>query len=153
MNNRVRFKKMLIYFALLIVLGSLSSLSVEWLSGESVAQIYTDINLPPMSPPGWVFGPAWVFLYVVLSVYSATLNVSSVLGKVNTIQLVLNIVWTPIFFGLGLTWLALIVVIAMDVLTVILIVRDTQKIRLILYVYLAWLIFATYLTFGVLILN
>lgn len=144
---------MLIYFALLIVLGSLSSLSVEWLSGESVAQIYTDINLPPMSPPGWVFGPAWVFLYVVLSVYSATLNVSSVLGKVNTIQLVLNIVWTPIFFGLGLTWLALIVVIAMDVLTVILIVRDTQKIRLILYVYLAWLIFATYLTFGVLILN
>lgn len=153
MERHIQWKQFLLYFLAILGLGSLSAISVEWLSGLSVAQIYQQLTLPPLSPAGSVFGPAWGVLYILLALYASTLWQQPVLKWLNGLQLVLNIVWTPIFFGLGNVWLALFVILVMDGLTLVLILKDDAKIHYVLYPYLAWLIFATYLTVGVLVLN
>ena len=72
------------------------------------------------------------------------------------VQMILNLIWTPVFFGTKNILLALIVIILMDVF-IILTIKKFYEVRkfagLILIPYLIWTLFATYLNFGYFILN
>jgi len=67
---------------------------------------YAALNTPPWNPPAWVFGPVWTVLYILIGLagYFAwtrggrrgRLTVFAVYG----LQLLLNALWTPLFFGL-----------------------------------------------------
>ena len=123
---------------------------------------YTTLTKPALTPPPWVFAPAWIFLYITiftaLLLFTVTRTIKSkVLGyKYFIIQAVLNILWTLSFFILNNPTLALIDIIALDIF-VLLNIIEFYKISkfsgLLLVPYIIWLLFATYLNAGILILN
>ncbi|NDA91396.1 MAG: tryptophan-rich sensory protein, partial [Alphaproteobacteria bacterium] len=66
------------------------------------------------------------------------------------IQLVLNWLWTPIFFGWHLTGIALVDILMIAAITVYITIKSWSKHSIIAYVmivYLLWLLFASYLNF------
>ena len=116
---------------------------------------YTTLEKPALTPPVWVFAPAWIFLYI--TIFAALLLFTVTRTRKSKIMgYTLNILWTPSFFILNNPALALIDIIAMDIF-VLLNIIEFYKISkfsgLLLIPYLLWLIFATYLNAGILILN
>ncbi len=113
-------------------------------------------------PPGWVFGAAWTFLYVLLGLSLAMLLHAKGAEKRERalilfgLGLLLNFAWSPVFFGMHKVTLALSVIAAMIVCTIGLIFA-LWKIRvvaaLLLYPYLGWLMFASALNYKILELN
>lgn len=112
---------------------------------------FSALQKPAFNPPGWVFGPAWTTLYLLMAV--AAWRVYRVAGLGLAIglwgvQLVVNATWSPLFFGLHRIDLALIDIIILDILVLATIVRffrhDTWAGWLMLP-YLAWISFATVL--------
>jgi tryptophan-rich sensory protein len=129
-----------------------------WAAG-SAGRTYRALELPGFAPPGWVFGPVWTVLYLMIAV-SAWL----VWRKVGwdrsltlwVIQLLLNLAWTPLFFGAGLTVWALvdIVVLLVLVAATLALFRPVSGVAAWLLVpYLGWVGFATALTFAIWRLN
>jgi len=136
---------------------------------KTVAQ-YRALKQPPGSPPGWVFAPVWTALYAGMGFASYrawTSGTSSFLGTqtldlpkyeaaklgatLYTIQLGLNLIWQPIFFGLLRPVPATVDIIALlgttSYLTYVWSGIDDVATYLMLP-YLGWLTFATYLSVG-----
>jgi len=121
---------------------SIGSVPGEW---------YAALIKPEWNPPAWVFGPAWTLLYTLMAVAAwlvwRRVGFSRPLAFY-FVQLVLNAVWTPIFFGAHqLGWaLAEIVVLWSAILLTLLSFRCVSPAAGWLFVpYLAWVSFATFL--------
>ena len=122
---------------------------------------YYNLIKPPFVPPNWIFPPVWSILYLtlfvalLLYVFKPSQNKKSGYIYFAT-QLILNLLWTPAFFYLKNIVLALIVIILLDIF-VILTIKSFYKVlkisALILIPYLIWILFATYLNIGYLVLN
>lgn len=149
--------KAVLFSVVIIVLGSISAFSTEWIRGVPIGVIYASFRLPALAPPQWLFGPVWIFLYIILGIYCATLgqlgNNRQRIYFLMYAQLGLNILWTIAFFTLGNFLLASGMIIIMDGLVLILLWLDRRKISYILLPYLLWLLFASYLSIAVTILN
>ena len=122
---------------------------------------YHNLIKPMFSPPDWLFTPVWAVLYLTilasLVLYSFKKEDNKLQGYIYfAIQIVLNILWTPVFFGLKNILLGLIVILALDIF-VFLTIRKFYSISkpagIILIPYFLWILFATYLNFAYLILN
>ncbi|MGN0191983.1 MAG: TspO/MBR family protein [Candidatus Gastranaerophilaceae bacterium] len=123
---------------------------------------YTNLTKPPLTPPAEVFAPTWTILYtfMALSLY-LYLTKKSVKSKTAgyvyfSIQIILNLLWTPVFFGLQNVLAASVLIMILDIFVVMTIVefRKISKLAGILLIpYFLWLVFATYLAFGILIMN
>ncbi len=133
-----------------------------FISGNQAA-VYQTLNLPPLSPPGWIFAVIWPILYIAMGIAAYWVYSSRgqpVLRKralaLYTIQLLLNILWSPIFFGLmafGGAAILLGALIIAVVLTMLSFVRIKPCAAWLLLPYLCWLLFAGYLNIGVFLLN
>ncbi|MBN2415415.1 tryptophan-rich sensory protein [bacterium] len=123
---------------------------------------YESLQRPALTPPGWVFGPVWTVLYSMIAV-SLFLFIGKVRGDngygmygVIALHLVLNFCWTWLFFGLRRPGLALIDIVLLDVTLIFLVVRfwPVQRISsILLWPYLVWVLFATWLNAGFYVLN
>lgn len=122
---------------------------------------YFSLTKPYLTPPAWIFAPVWSFLYLTIAfsfvLYFLKKDENKELGYLYfLVQMILNLIWTPVFFGTKNILLALIVIILMDVF-IILTIKKFYEVRkfagLILIPYLIWTLFATYLNFGYFILN
>ena len=122
---------------------------------------YYNLTNPPLAPPDWIFPPVWSILYfsmlvaLLLYLFKPAQNKKS--GYIYfAVQLILNLLWAIVFFYLKNMFLALIVIILLDIF-VILTIKSFYKISkisgLILIPYLLWILFATYLNIGYLVLN
>lgn len=136
------------------IIGGLGALS----TAGNVDGWYAEANTAPWTPPNWVFGPVWSVLYVLIGVsfWRAWRMPSSAARSAGIrlfiAQLVLNALWTPIFFaGFPLVgeiafWLGAIIILVMDVLVWMTIAKfkdvDIWSARL-LIPYEAWLFIAT----------
>lgn len=119
---------------------------------------YAGINKPTWNPPAWIFGPAWTFLYVTMSVAAWLVwreggwrTQGRALGLF-VLQWALNALWTPLFFGLHRPGLALIDIVALWVAilaTLIAFWRVRRVAGILLLPYLAWVTFATALNFTI----
>ena len=114
---------------------------------------------PAFMPPTWLFAPVWSALYFLMAI--AAWRVYRIDGLRATIvlwfvQLVANAAWTPLFFGLHRVDLALIdiaTLIALIVATTIAFFRRDRLAGALMIPYLAWVGFATALTFAIWKLN
>lgn len=110
---------------------------------------YRNLNQPSWAPPSWLFGPVWTTLYAMIAVagwlvwrrtgWTRALTVYAV-------QLTLNAIWTPIFFGAGQYGLAFIDIVVLWVLigTTIWLFRPVSRpAAALLLPYWAWVTFAT----------
>lgn len=122
------------------------------------------LQKPTWNPPGWVFGPVWTLLYVMMGISvwlisrapdttRATLNYAM---RLFWLQFMLNLAWTPIFFGLHSPLLAFIVI-CMLWIAVLLTVSAFSKISIkaayLLVPYLVWISFALVLNGTIWLLN
>ena len=122
---------------------------------------YMNLIRPYLAPPNWIFAPVWTFLYVIIFASLALFILSDAVDKkigytFFIIQMLLNILWTPVFFGLKSILGALIVVILLDIfvfLTMYKFFQASKLAGLLLIPYFIWILFATYLNIGYLILN
>ena len=74
---------------------------------------YAGLAKPAFNPPGWVFGPAWTILYVLIAIAGWRVWERDRRGpamKLWWAQLLLNFCWTPVFFGAQRIGLALVVI-------------------------------------------
>ena len=138
------------------ILGTLFTASQiqSWYLGELIR--------PSFAPPNWLFGPVWTILYALMGValYLVWQNrknkekASAI--RIFFLQLALNALWTPIFFGLHAIGAAFGVIIAMwfsIVLTIVLFYRQKKIAGYLLIPYLLWVSFASVLNGAIWYLN
>ncbi|NQZ44309.1 MAG: tryptophan-rich sensory protein [Flavobacteriaceae bacterium] len=157
MNRKVL--KIFITVAVCLLIGFLSSFATQ----SSVNDWYLTLNKPSFNPPNWLFAPVWTVLYVLMGIAAGI-----VWGKgfyhiwVKTalyhfgFQLLLNALWSIVFFGFKNPLAALFVIVVLLVLIVLTIrwFRVVSKTAAILMVpYLLWVGFATLLNFKIWQLN
>ena len=123
---------------------------------------FQSLNRPFLSPPAWIFSPMWTILYITIFislVFYATSNKSQDKKWGYTLfilQMLANFAWSPVFFGLKNIPFALAIIILLDVLVLFNIIEFYKKSKpagFLLIPYFIWILFATYLNFGYLILN
>jgi benzodiazapine receptor len=151
----------LLISAAVAAFGSLSTIS-------NVDGWYASAEKVFWNPPNQLFGPVWTLLYGLMSVAAwlvwlrreqpgARRALWTYVG-----QLVLNALWTPMFFGayplIGpeALWIALGIILALDVLILVTMIRfwpHSRAAAWLLVPYWAWVLFATTLNAGLAILN
>jgi len=123
---------------------------------------YAALEKPPLNPPGWVFGPVWTTLYVLMAVAAWLVWRERWRSPVVLpllfygVQLFLNAIWSPLFFGMHRPDLALVDLIAMwfaIAVTSFLFWRIRALAGAMLIPYMAWVTFAGYLNAGIWWLN
>ena len=124
---------------------------------------YDTLAKPPLTPPNWVFGPAWTTLYVLMAYafYRILRLEPATPGRraaifIFLLQLVLNAAWSFAFFFAHSPPLGLVVVMPMEVLVIATIVLFFRLDRLAGYALTPtafWIAFATYLNAGIFLLS
>lgn len=124
---------------------------------------YAALNKPFFAPPNWIFGPAWTLLYFLMGIAFFLIWKQSwhkkqvkTAGTFFLIQLALNFIWSPIFFGLKSPLLGLIVIVAMWLFIVLTMKKFYPLSKLAFYLlvpYLLWVSFATILNAAIVLLN
>ncbi len=124
---------------------------------------YAALAKPALNPPAWVFGPVWTVLYILMGialylVWSRgwTHKNVKVATVIFAVQLVLNILWSYLFFGLQSPFFALIEIVLLWVailMTTVAFYRVSVPAAVLLLPYLLWVSFAAYLNYGIYTLN
>lgn len=115
------------------------------------------LNLPAFYPPKILFPIVWSSIFILLSIglYFATKNDDDPY-VIYFIQLIVNALWTVIFFGLKLRLLGFIWIILLFILVVIMtytFYKRNKLAGLLQIPYLAWLVIAGYLNLAIYLLN
>lgn len=140
------------------------SLGIGFIGGfatqTSIDSWYATLNKPSWNPPNWVFGPVWTLLYIMMGIAAWLVwKTRDRIGPAMVlfgVQLVFNLFWSLIFFGLRSPGLALIEVVFLwgSVLLTMLAFFGRQTVAGWLFVpYLAWVSFAAVLNFAIWSLN
>ncbi len=151
-----------------IVVSELAGIIGSVFTTPSIAGWYAGIVKPALNPPAWVFGPVWTTLFALMGI--AAFLVWSSYAKATEdkkkgikvalilfgIQLVLNTLWSIIFFGLhspggalveiAFLWLAILA-------TIITFYKISKPAVWLLIPYIAWVSFAMYLNYAIWALN
>jgi tryptophan-rich sensory protein len=119
---------------------------------------YDTLVKPSFTPPSWVFGPAWTLLYLMMGislylVWRKGLSQPGVKAAlvVFLVQMVLNGIWSPVFFGMHALGLALVDILLLWCaigLTIYVFFRQSKTAGLLLLPYWAWVTFATVLNYS-----
>lgn len=152
---------LIILVVLFLIAGGLGSIFVN----SSINMWYRFLKKPFFSPPNFLFAPVWTILYILLAVFYSRLD--KIYKKTNDreikklkglfiLQLVINYMWTPVFFGLKSVLGGLIVILVLDFFVVRMTFMSYKVDKICFYIsliYLVWLLYATSLNLGVFILN
>lgn len=138
-----------------IAVGSLSAL----ISGGT--SLYSQINKPALSPPGYIFPIVWYILYILMGISSYIIYESNSPDKWSALktyalQLFFNFWWSIIFFRFSLFLFAFLWLLVLIALITLMIYKFYQINRLSSYLqipYLLWCLFAAYLNFMIYRLN
>ena len=141
------------------VLGFLSGLA----SNSGFGNPWFDALVKPaVMPPGWLFPVAWTTLYALMGLALALVlatppsRARRVATGLFAGQLVLNLAWSPVFFGMNMPQTALAIIIAMLALAVLATLafrRVRPAAAALMLPYLGWLLFAAYLNAEIIRLN
>lgn len=146
-----KFSKLVCSVSVCLLTGFLGS----FVTMDSITTWYADLSRPSFTPPDWTFGVVWPILYVMMGVSAFLIwerginkrQVKVALGLF-VLQLVLNGIWTPIFFGLHMIALALVEIVLLWVailLTIIAFWRISKASTFLLFPYILWVSFAVVL--------
>lgn len=149
----------LIFF---IVLCLTVEIFASYWTNETVSTWYPQLNKPFWTPPGWVFGPVWTTLYLMIAIsgwliYKAEHSPKRSVALIFYAgQLILNFLWSFFFFSLKSPILGLIDILfllSMIILTIISAWRVRSLAGILLVPYPIWVLYATTLNAGIWLLN
>ena len=156
----VNLVKLVICCAVPLLVGIMGSL---FTTADSLGNWYANLNKPAFNPPNWIFGPVWTTLYIMMGISSFLVWRKGHDSKADRsaiacfiVQLILNAIWTPLFFGLHSPLLGLIdivLLLAAIILTIVSFFKISATAALLLIPYLAWVSFATVLNASIYLLN
>ena len=126
--------------------------------------VYDKLTTPPLSPPGILFPIVWTILYVLMGVSSAMVYIDKDKNPAAAkkgliwygVSLILNFLWSIIFFNMQAAFFALLVLIALlyTIIRTILDYRKVNPVAAYLQIpYAIWVAFAGYLNVGIWLLN
>lgn len=132
-------------------------------TASAIPTWYATLEKPALNPPSWVFGPVWTILYALMGIAAFLVwrqgrekkEVKQALA-VFGVQLILNAVWSILFFGAQNPFIALvdiIVLLCAIVLAMVFFFRVSKPATYLLIPYFAWVSFATYLNWSIYRLN
>ncbi|MCH5166350.1 MAG: tryptophan-rich sensory protein [Erysipelotrichales bacterium] len=120
---------------------------------------YEYLVQPKFAPPAYLFGIAWSILYLLMGIsfylYKKNGEDNSVDKTYNT-QLILNLIWPIIFFNFKFRFIGTVEIIILDLVVIYMLYLFFKKYRTSFYLnipYLLWLLFATYLSYSIYLLN
>ena len=128
----------------------------------STGDWYSSLNKPSWNPPSWLFGPVWSVLYCMMAVAAWLVwcqggwQRQRIPLALFVLQLALNALWTPLFFGLhmpGLAFVEMCLLWLALVSTLLLFWRVRPLAGIMLIPYLGWVSFAAFLNFTIWRLN
>lgn len=130
-------------------------------TAESVRTWYPTLNQPSWTPPNSVFAPVWTTLYVLIGIAGWRVSRSNAPRASRAwatwwVQLALNAIWSPLFFGAHAIAAALLVILLLWMTIVRFIAltwRGERPAALLFVPYLAWVSFASSLNFALWRLN
>jgi len=120
---------------------------------------YAGLAKPPFNPPNWVFAPVWTVLYVLIAVAgwrTFERDRSSWPMKLWWAQLVLNFLWSPVFFAahrIGLALLVILLLLAAILAFLVMSWRQSRVAAWLFAAYAAWVAFAAVLNGSIWLLN
>lgn len=120
---------------------------------------YASLQKPWFTPPNGAFAPIWTTLYVLIAIagWRTWLKDTGWQRRGPWFgQMVLNFIWSPIFFGAHMTMLGLVVIIGARLCVLLFIIRAWQPDRisaLLFLPYIVWLSLATALNAAIVVLN
>ena len=132
-----------------LVLGFLTTPG-EWHAG---------LAKPSFNPPAWLFGPAWTVLYILIAIVGWRVwqrDRGGLPMKLWWVQMALNFLWTPVYFGAHQIGLAFVVILLMlaAILAFIVTAWRVDRVAPWLFVpYAAWVAFASVLNGSIWSLN
>lgn len=150
MNNTLKLIIAVVVSELAGIVGSIFTVS-------AIPTWYTTLVKPALNPPSWIFGPVWTTLYALMGIAAFLVwkkgwdrkdvrNALTVFG----LQLVLNTIWSIIFFGLHSPFFAFVDIVLLwlaIVWTMILFYKISKPAMWLLVPYILWVSFASYLNF------
>lgn len=145
-----------------ILLSNLAGIIGALFTITGVGSWYQEIAKPSWNPPGWVFGPVWTTLYILMGIAAFIIwdkrNVY-LTGRAFLyfgIQLALNTLWSIIFFGMhnpGLAFIEILILLLLIILTTREFFKIDSLAGVLMVPYIAWVSFASVLNFTIWMLN
>ncbi|HET7187239.1 MAG TPA: TspO/MBR family protein [Gemmatimonadaceae bacterium] len=140
------------------LLAALATGAVGALSTRHAREFYAGLVRPRWAPPGWLFGPVWTVLYLLMGVAAwlvwraagwsgATATLSLFL-----VQLVFNALWSWVFFSWrrgALAFANIVLLLALIAATILAFARVHPFAAALLLPYFTWVAFATALTYAI----
>lgn len=155
-SEHARMRKILINLAFILVVSGIgAAIGLMNAPGEWFASL----DKPFFNPPGWLFGPVWTVLYVMIAIAGARTALAaprSAAMRLWIVQMALNFLWSPAFFGLRSPAAGLMVILPLlaSIIAFIISSRKSDRIAaLFFWPYLAWVGFATVLNASIWALN
>lgn len=156
-KNRIKYASAIISVFLVSAIGSLiTNKGMDW---------YDAINLPSFTPPGSFIGMVWTIIFILATfsiLFFLRKNKENKEIRFQPILLffiangILNIFWSTLFFGWGMIFWSIVEMTVLNVTTLILIIllwKNNKFSSVLLWPYLLWVSFATYLTYNIWLLN
>lgn len=147
-------KKDIVWLMLFIVILLFISGLLGMITQQNIDTWYNSLKRSPLSPPNYLFGIVWPILYCMIGTSGWLIWLMpryaghAIVRYAYVVQLVLNWLWTPLFFSYHLIGLSLICLLLIVVMVIFLIMRlyILNRIATVLLLpYIAWLLFATHL--------
>ena len=160
--QRSKIGEILILFSSIIIC-QLAGIIGSVFTTSSIPGWYANINKPSFNPPNWVFAPVWTTLYLLMGISLYLIWRNGLSDKnvkiafiVFIFQLVLNALWSILFFGLQSPFLAFIEIVFLWIailISIILFFRISRIAAYLLIPYILWVSFASVLNFSIWRLN
>ena len=155
----IEWKKLLISIGISLSAGLIGSI----FTADAIPTWYADLTKPSFNPPNWLFAPVWTTLYILMgvSLYLVWVKEGGKRLKRAAIwffffQLILNTLWSILFFGFKNPLLAFIEILMLWLsigMTIILFQRFSRTAAQLLLPYMVWVTFATVLNGAIMLLN
>ena len=152
---RIDWKKLIIITIITFIVGTFFSFFTM-----NSMDTFKDLS-KPINVPGVLFPIVWSILYLLMSISCYLIVQSNDKDKkegiiLYAIQLVINSLWTLIFFGFGAYLLSFIWIIIFLIVVIIMLAKFYNINKIAMYInipYVLWLLFAAYLNLGIYLLN
>ena len=152
-----------------VLVCQLSGIIAAYWTIPSLFTWYPNLQKPVFTPPNWVFAPVWTLLYLLMGISLYLIWRELYLNKkkidkssisfaleIFAIQLLFNIWWPVIFFGLnapftGMAEMAILLILI--IITIVSFLRINRVSAYLLIPYILWTVYALVINISIVILN
>ena len=144
-----------------ILLANMAGIIGSLFTTPNIPTWYATINRPAFTPPSWIFAPVWTSLFVLMGislfiVWDNGLKKNKKAVGIFGVQLILNTLWSILFFGMQNPFLGLVEIMFLWLAifaTILAFYKISKTSAYLLIPYILWVSFAAFLNYSIWILN